>query len=147
MVGQGHLKDDAAGRSSRFSPFSVPSLRKVCHRMQSPYRLVVRTSRRGRDNPGLTPGGDIWMLRGCKLAIPKLLQGPERSWRQQTCQRSRFKQLLEACVQIETLAATWFGVLCILHCCIWLTAFLRQDQINTAKAELAFFHFQRQEEF
>ena len=31
---------------------------KVCHRMQSPYRLVVRTSCRGRDNPGSTPGGD-----------------------------------------------------------------------------------------
>ena len=26
---------------------------------QSPYRLVVRTSRCGRDNPGLTPGEDI----------------------------------------------------------------------------------------
>ena len=26
---------------------------------KSPYRLVVRTSRRGRDNPGSTPGEDI----------------------------------------------------------------------------------------
>ena len=26
---------------------------------QSPYRLVVRTSRCGRDNPGSTPGEDI----------------------------------------------------------------------------------------
>lgn len=26
---------------------------------QSPHRLVVRTSRCGRDNPGATPGGDI----------------------------------------------------------------------------------------
>ena len=51
---------------------------KVCHRMQSPYRLVVRTSRCGRDNPGSTPGGDIWMLRGCELAIPKRLQGPSK---------------------------------------------------------------------
>jgi hypothetical protein len=27
---------------------------------ESPYRLVVRTSRRGRDHPGSTPGGDIF---------------------------------------------------------------------------------------
>ena len=29
---------------------------------QSPYRLVVRTSRCGRDNPGSTPGEDILKL-------------------------------------------------------------------------------------
>ena len=28
------------------------------HVIQSPHRLVVRTSRRGRDNPGSTPGVD-----------------------------------------------------------------------------------------
>ena len=28
-------------------------------RKHSPYRLVVRTSRRGHDNPGSTPGEDI----------------------------------------------------------------------------------------
>ena len=27
----------------------------------SPHRLVVRTSRRGRDNPGSTPGVDIFL--------------------------------------------------------------------------------------
>ena len=26
---------------------------------------MVRTSRCGRDNPGSTPGGDIWKIRGC----------------------------------------------------------------------------------
>ena len=35
---------------------SVPDFRQ----RQSPYRLVVRTSRRGRDNPGSTPGVDIF---------------------------------------------------------------------------------------
>ena len=29
-----------------------------------PYRLVVRPSRRGRDNLGSTPGGDIWRVLG-----------------------------------------------------------------------------------
>ena len=30
-------------------------------RRASPHRLVVRTSRRGRDNPGSTPGEDIFL--------------------------------------------------------------------------------------
>ena len=29
---------------------------------QSPHRLVVRTSRRGRDNPGSTPGEDMYAI-------------------------------------------------------------------------------------
>ena len=32
------------------------------YRTSSPHRLVVRTSRRGRDNPGSTPGEDIFIL-------------------------------------------------------------------------------------
>ena len=32
------------------------------HHVQSPYRLVVRTSRCGRDNPGSTPGEDIFAM-------------------------------------------------------------------------------------
>ena len=40
---------------------------KVYHKMQSPYRLMVRTSCRGRDNPGSTPRGDIWMLRNYRV--------------------------------------------------------------------------------
>ena len=57
---------------------SVPEKKvyKVYHKMQSPYRLVVRMSCRGRDNPDSTPGGDIWMLRDCELAIPELFQDP-----------------------------------------------------------------------
>ena len=35
-----------------------------------PYRLVVRTSRRGRDNPGSTPGEDIFQM-GSWLRLPK----------------------------------------------------------------------------
>ena len=37
--------------------------RKVTAERQSPYRLVVRTSRCGRDNPGSTPGEDIAACR------------------------------------------------------------------------------------
>ena len=32
---------------------------------QCPYRLVVRTSRCGRDNPGSTPGEDIAQIHAC----------------------------------------------------------------------------------
>ena len=32
----------------------------------SPHRLVARTSRRGRDNPGATPGADTQTLRNCR---------------------------------------------------------------------------------
>ena len=39
-------------------------------RSQSPYRLVVRTSRCGRDNPGSTPGKDIYAGRECGLGRP-----------------------------------------------------------------------------
>ena len=35
-----------------------PSSRLCAH---GPHRLVVRTSRCGRDNPGSTPGVDIWL--------------------------------------------------------------------------------------
>ena len=37
-------------------PAACQGCEEVRHRQQSPYRLVVRTSRRGRDNPGSTPG-------------------------------------------------------------------------------------------
>ena len=53
-------------------PAACQGCEEVRHRQQSPYRLVVRTSRCGRDNPGSTPGGDIWMLRGCEFAIPNV---------------------------------------------------------------------------
>ena len=33
--------------------------RLLLHGLHGPHRLVVRTSRRGRDNPGSTPGVDI----------------------------------------------------------------------------------------
>ena len=123
-MGQGHLKDDAAGRSSRILVRSLSQVsgfstygsqptdsrrreREFVHLFSRAVRLhqfglgtmvaaacqscqgfrpekrvhkvcplVVRTSRRGRGNPGSTPGRDIWMLRGCELAIPELLQGP-----------------------------------------------------------------------
>ena len=35
----------------------------------SPHRLVVRTSRCGRDNPGSTPGEDILFMCGCMLYV------------------------------------------------------------------------------
>ena len=35
----------------------------------SPHRLVVRTSRCGRDNPGSTPGEDIVLMCGCMLYV------------------------------------------------------------------------------
>ena len=38
-----------------------------CFGIQGPHRLVVRTSRCGRDNPGSTPGGDIFGSL-CKVA-------------------------------------------------------------------------------
>ena len=45
--------------SMRFAP--QPFVNMPCQefalRGHGPYRLVVRTSRRGRDNPGWTPGG------------------------------------------------------------------------------------------
>ena len=37
-------------------PAACQGCEEVRHRQQSPYRLVVRTSRCGRDNPGSTPG-------------------------------------------------------------------------------------------
>ena len=40
-------------------PAACQACEKVRHRRQSPYRLVVRTSRRGRDNPGSNPGVDM----------------------------------------------------------------------------------------
>ncbi len=46
-------------------PAACQGCQEVRRKQQSPYRLVVRTSRCGRDNPGSTPGGDIWILRGC----------------------------------------------------------------------------------
>ena len=33
-----------------------------------PHRLVVRTSRRGRDNPGSTPGEDICVVCWSKIS-------------------------------------------------------------------------------
>ena len=47
-------------------------------RNQCPHRLVVRTSRCGRDNPGSTPGVDILC---CRLSL-------ERKWRDQSFQCS-----------------------------------------------------------
>ena len=51
------------------------NIQNVSIEIRSPHRLVVRTSRRGRDNPGSTPGVDIvlslnvfrrsWMLWKC----------------------------------------------------------------------------------
>ena len=35
----------------------------------SPHRLVVRTSRCGRDNPGSTPGEDIVLMCGCVVCV------------------------------------------------------------------------------
>ena len=43
---------------------------------KGPYRLVVRTSRRGRDNPGSTPGEDIF-LRGVVSSIAVFRVLPE----------------------------------------------------------------------
>ena len=40
-------------------------------RQQRPYRLVVRTSHRGRDNPGSTPGGDICWATCCGSPVSK----------------------------------------------------------------------------
>ena len=37
-------------------PAACQGCEEVRRRQQSPYRLVVRTSRCGRDNPGSTPG-------------------------------------------------------------------------------------------
>ena len=58
------------------SQMEVAAIRWSLVRFRVAGFYVVRTSRRGRDNPGSTPGGDIWMLRGFELAMPKLLQGP-----------------------------------------------------------------------
>ena len=52
------------GHLSMF-PAACQGCQEVRRKQQSPYRLVVRTSRCGRDNPGSTPGGDIWKIRGC----------------------------------------------------------------------------------
>ena len=57
-------------------PAACQGCQEVRHTQQSPYRLVVRTSRGGRDNPGSTPAGDIWMLRGCDFAMLKFLPAP-----------------------------------------------------------------------
>ena len=46
-------------------PAACQGCQEVRRKQQSPYRLVVRTSRCGRDNPGSTPGGDIWKIGGC----------------------------------------------------------------------------------
>ena len=52
-------------------------------RQQRPYRLVVRTSHRGRDNPGSTPGGDICWVTCCGSPVSKsnsnLSSGERRS--------------------------------------------------------------------
>ena len=53
-------------------PLSKPTCRETAlherlhtrWRSQGPHRLVVRTSRRGRDNPGSTPGVDIFARPG-----------------------------------------------------------------------------------
>ena len=39
---------------------------------RGPHRLVVRTSRRGRDNPGSTPGEDIFILSDSLLSFTLL---------------------------------------------------------------------------
>ena len=42
------------------------------YKTSSPHRLVVRTSRRGRDNPGSTPGEDIFILSDSLLSFTLL---------------------------------------------------------------------------
>ena len=41
------------------NPFNYAFKTLFFHGVMCPHRLVVRTSRRGRDNPGSTPGEDI----------------------------------------------------------------------------------------
>ena len=41
----------------------------LCMSASGPHRLVVRTSRCGRDNPGSTPGEDIFSLSSCLLFL------------------------------------------------------------------------------
>ena len=43
---------------------------RVSFTRQGPHRLVVRTSRRGRDNPGSTPGVDIFINPMDSLDVP-----------------------------------------------------------------------------
>ena len=60
----GQYVELSRGHLSMF-PAACQGCQEVRRKQQSPYRLVVRTSRCGRDNPGSTPGGDIWKIRGC----------------------------------------------------------------------------------
>ena len=57
------LASGARGPGEEHKPCCGAQLRLL--RQQRPYRLVVRTSRRGRDNPGSTPGGDICWVTCC----------------------------------------------------------------------------------
>ena len=57
--------------------FVAPERRTGCELSgwQGPYRLVVRTSRCGRDNPGSTPGEDIFVMRGLCCGVERVQWG------------------------------------------------------------------------
>ena len=53
---------------------------------QSPYRLVVRTSRCGRDNPGSTPGEDMYCVSAPRSFLGVAWRGQQ--WRSIAGQQS-----------------------------------------------------------
>ena len=58
-----HLLPCAATAPGKLHIFSATRAGECC----CPHRLVVRTSRCGRDNPGSNPGVDIFARRSCLL--------------------------------------------------------------------------------
>ena len=94
---------------SRVSESCLPKAYHARHLRHGPHRLVVRTSRCGRDNPGSTPGVDILLERlhtCCGTAVLwsskpcKLVDG-----RRESCAHKAVARQLAICIATKDMAS------------------------------------------